>query len=165
MKKSSKEKFLETPRAIKPMQSMGVLADNRRLAMVAHRTYLAYLMADVCYSVLHYLCQDMNGMGKDLKYDSKRRFNEFFESIQKSKRLASRATDDTFKVMPDGALEAYQDYANFFLEIISEIYDRSMLGGKVPDRMLAAIRRFKGLSEDEIYKQWCERASARKEEK
>lgn len=129
---------------------------TREYARIAHYTYLVYVLSDVLYSLLFELDKQMLQFGQDLKYESKKRYNDFFDLVKKLKKRASDISIDVHQSMRSEGVEEFQDVADYFLEMNMSIYDRFSIMKDIPIRMISTIKNFMPKSDDEIYLEYLE---------
>lgn len=89
----------------------------------AHLTALAYLLADVSYTIMFDLCTELLKHGKDLRHETKRRLNEFYRAAKQFGDAARRMSSDVADIGEKATMD-YIDDADVLRELIELLYDR-----------------------------------------
>lgn len=103
-----------------------------------YSTTLAYLLADVNYSIMYDLCAKLIRHGKDLRHDTKRRLNEYYKVAERFRNASQRVSKDVFD-MGDNATLDYIDDADDLRELIMLLYDRLHGTADAKDRIRALL--------------------------
>lgn len=127
---------------------------TEEFAMMSHYTYLAYILEYCTYSMLFDLNLKMLRLGKDLKRDTKRRFNEFFEAMKQAEKKAWNVNMDVAASFDYGKQDNFGAFADSFLEFIKDAYDRSIENGDTLHRMHMAVGNYKARSRKSIFREW-----------
>lgn len=61
-------------------------------------TSLAYMMSDAIYTIMSDLCIELGKMGKDLRHETKHRFNRFFDASKQMKRTAQAISSEACSI-------------------------------------------------------------------
>lgn len=61
---------------------------------------LAYLLSDVIYTLMWDVCKQLQESGSDLRFETKRKFNDLFKSAKAFRDTASRLSKD-FELLKD----------------------------------------------------------------
>lgn len=104
----------------------------------SRRTALAFLLADVMYTLLYDVSVEMNSVGREIKHDSKRRFNDLFAAIEKAKTSALRSSKDLMGFSSE-IQNSYVTDAEWLREVVELLYDRSQATDDAHDRIRAII--------------------------
>ena len=88
----------------------------------AHRTAVVFLLADALYSILFDLTASLGAQGKEMRHETKMRFNQMLSDLNKAKKSCLRATEDvSIAVMDD-----YIDDSDFLREIVETVYEKTL---------------------------------------
>lgn len=87
-----------------------------------YRTALVFLLADTLYSILFDLTASFGAQGKEMKRETKMRFNQMLSDLNKAKKSCLRATEDvSIAVMDD-----YIDDSDFLREVVETVYEKTL---------------------------------------
>lgn len=104
----------------------------------AYLTALAYLLADVSYTVMFDLCAELLKHGKDLRHETKRRLNEFYRTAKQFGDAARRVSQDVAGIGENAMLD-YVDDSDVLRELIELLYDRLHATDDAPVRIRALL--------------------------
>lgn len=95
----------------------------------ADMTALAYMTADACYQMLHECTNMLLRSRQDFRGETKRRFNQFFASMENARKCALRVGDDV-SVMGDNQMDYFFEDSDFLKETLETIYTKTKYGNK-----------------------------------
>lgn len=102
---------------------------------------LAFLLTDIVYTLLFDTTVEMQSKGRDIKHDSRRRFNQFFADIERAKTSTLRASRDV-QHLNEAMQEYYINDSDWLREVLELIYDRSKATPDAKDRIKAVLFNF-----------------------
>lgn len=94
---------------------------------------MSYFLADCTYIAAHEACTELQLSGKDLKFDTKKRFNSFFTQFVNATKAAGMITNDVHTYMDENQQTYFYEDTNELYELVSLIYDKTLHN---PDNML-----------------------------
>lgn len=104
-------------------------------------TTIAFLLTDIVYTLLFDATVEMQGKGRDIKHDSRRRFNQFFADMERAKTTTLRASRDV-QHLNEAMQEYYINDSDWLREVLELIYDRSKATPDAKDRIKAVLFNF-----------------------
>lgn len=104
-----------------------------------HRTAIIFLLADVLYSQLFELTGSLARQGKELKRDTKMRFNQAMTDLNRAKKSCLRASEDVDIKMMD----AYIDDSDFLSSVVELVYEKTLHNDKNQDVIINFLKDLK----------------------
>lgn len=88
----------------------------------AYRTAIVFLLADTLYSLLFDLTASLGAQGKEMKRETKMRFNQMVNDLNTAKKSCLRATSD----VSIGVMDDYIDSSDFLREVVEVVYEKTL---------------------------------------
>jgi hypothetical protein len=119
-------------------------------AVIAHYTYYAFLLADICYSEMFDLVEKMLKCSSDLKGDSKKRFNEFIRAMETAKRAAGRCSIDIGKYLSEERVDKFIELSDYLKRVFYSVYNRTFTGHDTAVKMMCVVENFPEYKKEQI---------------
>lgn len=86
---------------------------------------MSYFLADCTYQAAHEACTELQLSGKDLRFETKKRFNNFFSDFIKATKSAGMITEDVHTTMGENQQTSFYEDTEELYELLCLIYDKT----------------------------------------